>query len=279
MVKLCAWSLGIFLLCSSPAYAQLISSYPQQHVLQELVKADVVYLGETHDSLKDHQAQIEILQKLYQRQPKMVIALEMFQRPYQSVLDRYIIGELSEQELLEQSEYNQRWGFPWQYYAPILQFAKQKQLPVLALNTPIEVTHKVAHAGLESLTLEERKFIPPFDEIRTDNAEYRQTLLRIFNQHEHAGHNSASFERFFLAQVLWDETMAEKIAQSLQTNPGHQVVVLAGRGHIAYSYGIPSRVARRLHKQQLVQRSVLFSTSKEVTTDGKPIADFIWEAF
>ena len=274
---MCYWSLGIFLLYSSPAYAQSISSYLQhtpQQVLQELVKADVVYLGETHDSLKDHQAQLEILQKLYQRQPKMAIALEMFQRPYQNVLNRYIAGDLSEQELLEQSEYNQRWGFPWQYYAPILQFAKEKQLPVLALNTPTEVTRQVARAGLESLTPQQRQFIPPFTEIRTDNAEYRQTLLRIFNQHQ-TGHSSASFERFFLAQVLWDETMAERIAQFIYAHPDYQVVVLAGRGHIAYGYGIPSRVARRLNNQQLVQRSVLFGTSEEVTTDEKPIADFV----
>lgn len=281
LVRLCAWSLGIFLLCSSPTYAQSISSYLQQHdtsqqVLQELAKADVVYLGETHDSLKDHQAQLEILQQLYQRHSKMAIALEMFQRPYQNILDRYIAGHLSEQELLEQSEYNQRWGFPWEYYAPILQFAKEKQLQVLALNTPTEVTRKVSREGLESLTPEQRQFIPPFREIRTDNAEYRQLLLKTFNQHRQAGHSSASFERFFLTQVLWDETMAERIAQFLQANSGYQVVVLAGQGHIAYGYGIPSRVARRL-PDRLLQRSVLFSPSGDVATPEKSIADFIWQ--
>lgn len=110
MAKLCAWSLGIFLLCSLPAHAQTISSplqqqrYIHQEVLQELAKADVVYLGETHDSPKDHQAQLEILQKLHQRHPKIAIAMEMFQRPYQGVIDRYLAGQLNEQELLEQSE-------------------------------------------------------------------------------------------------------------------------------------------------------------------------------
>lgn len=101
------------MLCSLPAYAQTISSHSQQHytpqqVLQELAKAKVVYLAETHDSVKDHQAQLEILQKLYQHRPKIAIALEMFQRPYQNVLNRYLAGQLSEQELLEQSEYNRR---------------------------------------------------------------------------------------------------------------------------------------------------------------------------
>jgi uncharacterized iron-regulated protein len=152
-------------------------------------------------------------------------------------------------------------------------------LPVLALNTPTEVTRQVAREGLERLTAQQRQFIPPFSEIRTDNADYRQLMLTAFGQHQQAGHgSSADFERFFLAQVLWDETMAERIAQFLQANPDYQVVVLAGQGHIVYGYGIPSRVARRLKDKQFVQRSVLLSLPEDGASDtNKPIADFIWE--
>lgn len=137
------------------------------------------------------------------------------------------------------------------------------------------MTRKVAREGLESLTLEQRQFIPPFSEIRTDNAQYRQLLLRNFQQHQQS--KSANFELFFLAQVLWDETMAERIAQFLQANPNYQVVVLAGQGHIVYGYGIPSRVARRMKDKQLLQRSVLLSPSEATAIDKKPIADFIWQ--
>lgn len=280
-----ALSLGIVWLCTLPADAQklthpctpacLVTSSKQ--VLPELVQADVVYLGETHDSPQDHQTQLEIIQELHRRNPKIAIAMEMFQRPYQGVLDRYLAGQLNEQELLEQSEYEQRWGFPWQYYAPIVRFAKEKHLPVLALNTPTEVTRQVAREGLESLTPEQRRIIPPFSEIRTDNAEYRKLSLAAFQQHQQSGHgSSASEERFFLAQVLWDETMAETIAQFLQANPDSQVVVLAGQGHIVYGYGIPSRVARRLKNKQLVQRSVLLSPTTDAANTNKPIADFVW---
>src|SRR4028118_1600443 len=74
-----------------------------------------------------------------------------------------------------------------------------------------------------------------------------QRSWRVDAPHPQSGQgNSTSFERFFTAQVLWDETMADKIAQFLKANPNYQVVVLAGTGHIIYGYGIPSRVARRL---------------------------------
>ncbi len=295
ITKLCAWSLGIFFLCTTPTYAQSVSTprqfrtqpLTQQQISQELVKANVVYLGETHNSPEDHKAQLEILQALHQQNRKIAIAMEMFQRPDQDILDQYLAGKITEAQLVEQTEYDERWGFPWEYYAPILRFAKTLQLPVLALNTPTEVTRKVARSGLESLTTDERRYIPPLSEIRTDNADYREMARAIYEQHHQAGHgNSTSFERFFTAQVLWDETMAEKIAQFINANPDYQVVVLAGKGHIVCGYGIPSRVTRRINSNQLVQRSVFFDvpedTKSEIeeakdATASQCAADYVWQ--
>lgn len=201
-----------------------------------------------------------------------------FSVPFQSAIDNYLAGKLTEQQLVEQTEYDRRWRFPWESYAPILRFAKENQLPVLALNTPSEVTRKVASQGLESLTAEEKKHIPPISEIRTDNAEYRQLLLEVYQQHQKAAQgNSTAFERFLQAQVLWDETMAEKIAQFVKANPDYQVVVLVGKGHIIYGYGIPSRVERRLGVGNVKMRSVLFNYIENLPLSAdRPIADFVW---
>ncbi|MFM9267511.1 ChaN family lipoprotein [Tychonema sp. BBK16] len=284
LIKLCALSLSIVLLCSSTAIAEPIANpqpqqtYTNQEILQQLLKARIVYLGETHDSIEDHQAQLVIIQEMQRQNPKIAIALEMFQRPFQSVLDQYLAGKLTEEQLIEQTEYNQRWRFPWEYYAPIMRFAALNKLRLLALNTPTEVTRKVATQGLESLTADEKIHIPPLSEIRTDNVAYRQMLLEVYQQHQKAAQgNSTAFERFLQAQVLWDETMAEKIAQFVKANPDYQVVVLAGQGHIGYGYGIPSRVERRLGVGRVKMRSVLFDlpTDSPSSTE-KPIADYIW---
>lgn len=285
LIKLCALSLSIFLLYSSVATAEPMAnpqpqqSYTNQEILQQLVKARIVYLGETHDSVADHQAQLKIIQEMQRQNPKIAIAMEMFQRPFQSVLDGYLAGKLTEEQLVEQTEYNQRWRFSWESYAPILRFAKENKLPVIALNTPSEVTRKVASQGLESLTAEDKKHIPPISEIRTDNAEYRQLLLEVYQQHQKAAQgNSTAFERFLQAQVLWDETMAESIAQFVKANPDYQVVVLAGKGHIIYGYGIPSRVERRLGVGNVKVRSILFSSPTDTPLSvDKSIADFVWK--
>jgi uncharacterized iron-regulated protein len=136
----------------------------------------------------------------------------------------------------------------------------------------------VAQSGLESLSASDRQFIPPLADIDTDDPDYRQMIRQFYDLHHQHGHgNSTSFDRFFTAQVLWDETMAEKIAQFHQANPDYQVVVLVGQGHVVYDYGIPSRVARRLNPEQFVQRTVLLGESPEMPASGEnAIADFFW---
>jgi uncharacterized iron-regulated protein len=281
----CALSLSLLVLWTAPACAQTISadvsvSTPTQSqldpqtVIKQLAKSRVIYLGETHDSKKDHQAQIELLRALHQQNSKLAIGLEMFQRPFQSGLDRYLAGAITEEKLREFTEYEQRWGFPWEFYAPIFAFAKKNQLPLVALNAPTEVTRKVSRQGLNSLTPEEQRYIAPIAEICLEPTRYRDRLRKIFDGFHTGKGNNRGFERFFQAQVLWDETMADAIVQFLKKNPDRQMVVLAGQGHIVYGDGIPSRVARRL--PNIKQSIVLLNPSEELLQESA-IADYFWK--
>lgn len=165
--------------------------------------------------------------------------------------------------------------FDWEFYAPILRLAKAKKLPAIALNTPTEITRKVAREGLESLSTSEMTYIPPKSEINQDNEEYRQQILAVYQQH--TGGKSQGFDRFFLAQVLWDETMADAIAKFWQAHPEYQIIVLAGKGHIAYGYGIPSRVQRRLG-DRVSQRSVFLGDAPQSSPEEtKKPADYFWQ--
>lgn len=286
MIKLWACSLALLYFCTLSVKAvpqsNVISTSPAvlqpQTVDLELATANIIYLGETHDSKADHQAQLEIIQRLHQKQPQIALALEMFQRPFQGVINDYLAGKLTEAELLAKTEYEKRWGFPWELYAPILRYAKTHQIPILAINVPTEITRQVARNGLEKLTEADKRWIPPIDELDLSNSEYRAMLLSVFQQHQQAGlGNADAFERFLAAQVLWDETMAESIAQFVRSHPQTQVIVLAGQRHIMYGYGIPNRVQRRLKDFQFVQRSVLLSPESDMLE--KPdhqIADYIW---
>lgn len=244
----------------------------QRQVLQSLRSANIIYLGEIHNSPTDHQDQLTILQDLQQHHGQIAIGLEMFQKPFQPVLDRYLAGQISETELQTQSEYQKRWGFPWENYAPLLRLAKAQKLPVIALNTPTEITRKVAKQGLASLQGVDLKYIPPIAEIDRSNRKYRDSIFASYRQHQQqATTNSKSFNRFYEAQLLWDETMAATAATFYRQHPQHRLIVIAGQAHISYGHGIPSRVNRRLQDLKPVQKSVILSSDE---TWDPAIADF-----
>jgi uncharacterized iron-regulated protein len=251
-------------------------SFAQQQILQSIAPANIIYLGEIHDSASDHADQLAILEYLHAAKPQLAIGLEMFQKPYQPIIDRYLAGQISEQELVKQTEYQKRWGWPWENYAPLLRLAKERQIPVIALNTPSEILRKVAKGGLESLKSADFKYIPPTAEIDKSNLAYRDLIFASYQQHKaQATLTSPDFDRFHTAQLLWDETMAATASEFYRKNPRTQLVVIAGQTHIRYGHGIPSRVARRLSaaKVSAIKKSVILSSDEKW---DRSIGDFLF---
>jgi uncharacterized iron-regulated protein len=250
---------------------------PQQsQIVERLKTASVVYLGENHDREVDRQQQLAILQTLFQHKPQLAIGLEMFQRPAQPLLDLYLADKITAAQLRQQSEFDKRWGYKWESYAPLLEFAKANRLPVIALNTPTEITRKAAKQGLESLTPTELQYIPPIADLDRSNLAYQRMILGSYQQHAGiVSISSKSFDRFYTAQLLWDETMAERVAEFVKQNPDRQMVAIAGSSHIIYGYGIPDRVMRRMGKNsRFTQKTVLLS--HELDPQQPAPADFIW---
>jgi uncharacterized iron-regulated protein len=250
----------------------------QQQTITQLQTAKIIYLGETHDRESDHQQQLVIIQALFKHNPRLAIGLEMFQRAAQPLLDRYLTGEITAAQLQVQSEFDKRWGYQWEFYLPILEFARANHLRLIALNTPTEITRKVGKQGLESLTSTELQFIPPIAEIDRSNVKYRQMILASYQQHAGiVSIASKSFDRFYTAQLLWDETMAERIAKFANQNPSYQTIVLAGSSHIVYGYGIPDRVRRRSIDPKLSQITVLLNSEGfDLQAQPQP-TDLIWD--
>jgi uncharacterized iron-regulated protein len=201
----------------------------------------VVYIGERHDSALDHQLQRDVIDALHARDPSLAIGMEMFQHPFQAPLDEWSRGTLSEDDLLARTEWRERWSLDFALYRPILALAREHGLPVIALNARRELTRAIARDGLESLSPELRAELP---ELATDDAEHRAMVAEALGGHE--GMDPARLERFYLAQLTWDEAMATRVAAIMQGEQApHRMVVLAGRMHVERGLGIPRRAARR----------------------------------
>jgi len=245
---------GIQLEVSRPATGIALEAVlPLSKIASRVADKTIVYVGEKHDRYGDHLVQLEMIQALHQRHPKLAIGMEMFQRRYQKSLDDYISGETDTQTFLKESHYFSTWRFNYHLYEDILQYAKANRIPVVALNQDNELVRKVANQGLESLSPEEKGRIP--EELILDDESYKKRLRSVFEMHQTNLDGDSipqEFEYFHQAQILWDETMAESIANFLTDRPDYHMVVLAGSGHLAYGAGIPKRVYRRIGKDYAI---------------------------
>jgi uncharacterized iron-regulated protein len=222
-----------------------LGALPDLHaIIPRLAEKRVVFVGETHDHYQDHLAQLEIIRALHERHADLVIGVEYFQAPFQEALDTYIAGQSSEKQLLRKTEYFERWRFDYRLYRPIMQYARAQAIPVIALNIRTEISQKVAHSGLDSLSKSEMTQIP--QEIDRSDTAYRGRLRAVFDAHQERAAAPGSFDYFVEAQLLWDEAMAETAATYLRRHPQRPMVILVGNGHLLYGSGIPRRLLRRI---------------------------------
>ncbi|HYN77541.1 MAG TPA: ChaN family lipoprotein [Lamprocystis sp. (in: g-proteobacteria)] len=213
-----------------------------EQLLDAIADRRVIFVGESHDRYEDHLNQLKVIEGLKRRGKDLAIGMEVFQQPYQPIVDAYIAGGIDEATFLRQTQYFDRWRFDYRLYRPILDFARQHRIPVIALNLEAELTRRAGEAGIEGLTPQERARIPA--EIDRSDTAYQARVAAVFAQHPMP--DKKSLERFMEVQLLWDEGMAERAARYLKEHPEKTLVVLAGGGHIEYGQGIPKRLLRRV---------------------------------
>ncbi len=237
---------------------------PFEEFIDELTRARVVLVGETHDRLDHHLNQLRVIEALHRSNPDLAIGLEFFQRPFQRYLDRFIQGTIDTNEMLRRTEYFDRWQYDFRLYEPIMRFARQQGIPLVALNAPAEVVRTVGTSGLAALNDEERAGIA--QEIDRSDDAYRDRLRAWFAEHPSIPHGN--FERFYEVQLVWDETMAATAVDYLRRFPDRRMVILAGNGHIEYGSGVPVRLVRR------GTQPVISVVNEYVGVDDPNIADF-----
>jgi aminopeptidase N len=234
-------------------------------VVDRTAEKKIIYVGEIHNRFEDHRAEFDIIRALHKKNSKIAIGMEMFQKPFQQVLNDYIAGKIDEREFLKKSEYFKRWNFDYTLYREILLYAREYKIPVIALNIRGEIVSKVAKSGLLSLSKEELEDVPA-DMDLSDSA-YRKRLKEFYGLHQEEA-PTMNFDFFYEAQVLWDESMAHNLNAFMEKHLDLQIVVLAGGGHLAYGSGIPVR-AYRLNKKDY---SILLNSTGDAE---KEMADYL----
>ncbi len=109
---------------------------PNEQFWQTVEKANVIYVGETHDDALDHQYELELVRGLLKRKTKFAIGWEMFDTTQQSAIDAWASRVISFKEMISKTDFQKHWGIYSPVYEEILQIAGNANIPILALNAP-----------------------------------------------------------------------------------------------------------------------------------------------
>lgn len=211
-------------------------------LVARMAGADAVFLGEQHDDPETHRVEAALLSALHARAGRrLVLALEMLERDAQPALDGYLAGRITEGDFAQSVAL---WPNYATDYRPLVEYARARRLPVRAANAPRRIARTVSQKGLaalDTLAPEERRLVAEFVSAPADDywRRFQSTLGG-----EHGSLDAASLRRFYEAQCLKDDTMAETVAQALGDGAGI-VLHVNGAFHSAGGRGIPQRVLWR----------------------------------
>jgi uncharacterized iron-regulated protein len=254
-------------------------------MLARITHADVVFFGEQHDDPDTHRAEVETLVAIAQLGRPIVLSLEMFERDVQPTLNDYLASRITESEFLARSR-------PWANYAKsyrgLIELARAHHWAVVAANVPRPLASAVGRKGIAALdTLTPSEHLSAARQIICPLDDYHARFMDEMHAHStgsggaaEAGDSlpTAMAERFYVAQCVKDETMAESIVSAKRAAPRDAIVVhFTGAFHSDYAQGTVERVKRREPSWNLVVISAVpvADPSAAPIAPQRGVADFI----
>lgn len=226
-----------------------------QEFAKKAAKYDIIFFGEFHDDSIIHKIQSDFFAEFIKLNPRTALSMEMFERDVQNILNDYLNGKITEEEFLKNSR-------PWpdykKFYRPLVELAKEHNLPAIAANIPRKYAAMYANDGMsaiENLPSDERKFVTSSMTIKDD--EYMQKFIETMtgNFGEKNKKLTPNQENLILlyygAQLIKDETMAESIVNFYRANSDYKIVHINGDFHSNNYLGTVQKVFERNKKLKI----------------------------
>ena len=173
-------------------------------LLREAKKSDIILFGELHNDPIVHWLRLELARDLHADTTRqLIIGLEMFEADQQVLLDEYLDGIIRQRNFEQEARL---WGNYATDYRPLVAFARDSGIPVIATNIPRRYASLVHHQGpdsLKRLSDEARNWIAPLPiPVDLELPGYKRI-------HEAAMHHGGAYLAH--AQASKDATMAHFI--------------------------------------------------------------------
>lgn len=100
---------------------------------EQIEQSHVVLMGDFHALHQSQKAQARVLRHI-PKSRKIILAVEFFEASDQPHIDKFLSGKMAEKDFLKAVQWEQRWGFPWENYRPLLRYAQKSKIPVYGIN-------------------------------------------------------------------------------------------------------------------------------------------------
>lgn len=220
-----------------------------EDIVAAMNDADVLFFGEEHNDSAAHYLEAYLLGQLhFAFSSKLALSLEMFESDNQLVLNEYLQGRIDESRLAKDA----RLWSNYRDYRPMIEFAKNYKVPVIAANPPRRYVTLVGRRGmqaLDSLSPEAKKFLPPLP-YDTLSGRYREKFFEIMK-----GSPGGENPRVYYSQCLWDAGMSDRIYQYWRKNRRHKVFHCVGKFHSDEKLGTAAQLQLRSKKIRILNIS------------------------
>eukprot|EP00804_Cyclotella_cryptica_P000207 CCRYP_016194-RA/>CCRYP_016194-RA protein AED:0.33 eAED:0.33 QI:0/-1/0/1/-1/1/1/0/415 len=246
-----------------------------------------VWLGEHHNSARDHMLQADFVRNIHRRRREelgaqngnMSVGLEMVQLQFQPVLDAFIANKITADQMKQQVQWEKRWAWSFHNYLPVFEACRELSIPLIALNVDSEDLGLVESGGFPNLPREKmQKYISdPAGFASFAASPYYKTYVDYvispsYDVHQQMGilkttitgqrlEEDMPFSCFFSGRILWDEAMANTAFKWNKDHEGGLIVGLVGADHVKFQGGITGRYQRMAKDKQLNCISVILNPS------------------
>jgi hypothetical protein len=107
----------------------------QKTLFSNIRESNIVFLGDFHSFDQNTRNLERLTRELIKQKNKFSLGVELVNEVHQDSIEKYLRREITELEFLEEIEYHESWRFPWSYYRPFFEMARQHDLSILALNS------------------------------------------------------------------------------------------------------------------------------------------------
>jgi len=189
-------------------------------MMKTLAKKDIVLFGELHNNSIAHWLQYEVTNELHKSR-QLILGAEMMETDNQDELNSYLKGDIDAKKL---DTVARLWPNYKTDYAPLINFAKDNNLPFVATNIPRRFASKVYKGGwsaLDELTTEEKMWVAPLPITFDANLPTYVEILAMMGEH--------GSPELVMAQASKDATMAYFILKNY--TPGSLFIHYNGAFH------------------------------------------------